>query len=522
MRRAVVALALAGALAAGPPSQAQQWDPGERTLITRLERIGALTTDARHVYAATSSGLFVYDHVARGWLNPSTVVNGFPVGVMPTALAWDDFSGELWMGTQAGAVWRYSPTFVRWEQGTIAPGTIHHIAFAGGDAWIEAGGRWLVARAGMFTPEPVPPGSVPAEARARVTEQATTEAPFLRTTLAALPADPGGNRWRATALAAGARRGSYWIGTDGGGLIAYDAHTNTAEWLQPGLRSRAATLVARAAGLLWFAGDADAYPPGLVAADTTLAHWYRLDARLHGGPEDVVYDALEAHDRIWFAGAGGVHALRSDALARGPRTTDWLAATSLGGLPADDAFALARSIDGVWIGTARGLVHVDTAGTVSSLTLAGIPVYGVAVDGDALWVASARGLLRIAGGAPEQPADAPPSLRGEVRSVLVDDGVLHVLTADALHSRGQDGAWRVAREPALAGIGALRRLAAAAEGIWIAAERGIALQEAATGMWRYYSAPADIPEGPVVSIQPVGQDVWLGTPAGALRLPVHR
>lgn len=519
-RRLVIAVALATAAAAGDV-RAQYWTPGERTLITEFDHVTAVATDMRSVYAATPNGLLVYDQLARAWRRPSTQVDGFPVGHVPTALAWDDFAGELWMGTQAGVVWRYTPGFERWEQGVIVPGAVHAIGFADGSAWILAGGRWLVVHGAAFSAEQVAPAAVPADVRARASNEAIAADPFLRTILRSLPPDPAGHRWPATAIASGQRRGTWWIGSDGGGMLFYDARTNDAQWLAFGLSSRGATHVGRAAGLLWFGSDGRAQRPGIVAADTQLAHWRRFDAAVQGGPEGAVYDVLDAHGHVWIAAEDGVHGLRIRDLDRDVRRADWVHAGALDGMPSPEAFALEHAIDGVWVGTARGLVHVDTAGNVAPAILPGVGVYDLAFDGTLLWAATARGLVYLENGAARQPTDAPPALAGETRAVSLADDGLWVLTADAAYRLGDSGAWRSWREPGLAGIGALRRMTSSTGAVWIAADQGVAVYEAATGAWRYYSVPGDIPEAPVASVLPVGPVLWLGTPAGALRLPVR-
>lgn len=519
-QRLLIALALASAAAAGD-IRAQYWSPGERTLITAFDHVTAVATDMRSVYAATPNGLLVYDQLAREWRRPSTQVDGFPVGHLPTALAWDDFAGELWMGTQTGVVWRYAPGFERWEQGVIVPGAVQAIGFAGGSAWILAGGRWLVVHGAAFSAEPVATAAVPAEVRAGAGSEVIAADPFLRTIIRSLPPDPAGHRWRATALAPGQRRGTWWIGTDGGGLLAYDARTNDVQWLPFGLPSRGAMHVGLAAGLLWFGSDGRAQRPGIVAADTRLAHWRRFDAAVQGGPEGAVYDVLDAHDRVWIAAEDGVYGLRLRDLERDVRRADWIHAGALDGMPSPEAFALERAIDGVWVGTARGLVHVDTAGSVAPTILPGTSVYDLAFDGTHLWAATARGLVRLENGSARAPPDVPPALAGETRAVAIGEDGLWVLAADAAYRLGQDGAWRTWREPGLAGIGALRRVSATADAVWVAAEQGVAVYEAPSGSWRYYSVPGDIPEAPVASVLLVGADAWLGTPAGALRLPAR-
>ena len=520
----IASIAVAALLSAASPAHAQHWRPGERTLITEFDQVGAVATDMRNVYGATPNGLIVYDRFARTWLAPSTVLDGFPVGHIPTALAHDPFTGDLWMGTRAGVIFRYTPAFGRWEQATMVGGTVRTIGFARDDAFIEANGEWLVSRGGMFSPERISAAQVPADIRDRASGAAYEQDPFLRTALGALPPDAAGNRWRALALTPGDRRGTWWIGSDGGGLLHYDARSSTAEWLPYGLPTIGATLVARAAGMLWFAGEPDAYRPGIAIADTALARWQRVDAQVNGGPADVVFDVVEAHGRVWLGAADGLFAVRTRDVARLAQRAAWMHVDALDGLPDARVYALAPSPTGIWAGTARGLVHVDTAGVIEAeaLILPGTGVYDLAVQGATLWAATDRGLVQVDAVGAASIAAVPPAAAGALRGIATVGGDLWVLTADGLHHRPQSGEWQTYREPALAGIGALRRLEADAAGLTIAAEQGAAYREAASGQWRYYTVPADVPAAPVASAIRVGDFIWLGTPAGALRLPITR
>jgi hypothetical protein len=57
--------------------------------------------------------------------------------------------------------------------------------------------------------------------------------------------------------------------------------------------------------------------------------------------------------------------------------------------------------------------------------------------------------------------------------------------------------------------------------LWILGARGAAVRRAESAAWSYYSAPEDIPEGPVRDLLPLGDVIWLATPAGALRVLVR-
>jgi hypothetical protein len=74
------------------------------------------------------------------------------------------------------------------------------------------------------------------------------------------------------------------------------------------------------------------------------------------------------------------------------------------------------------------------------------------------------------------------------------------------------------RDPMLSRIGEPYRLSAAEGYLWVAGPGGIAYRDPSSGAWTAFTAPVDLPAGPVVDVLPVGDDVWAATPAGAIRL----
>jgi ligand-binding sensor domain-containing protein len=144
------------------------------------------------------------------------------------------------------------------------------------------------------------------------------------------------------------------------------------------------------------------------------------------------------------------------------------------------------------------------------------------VSRDTVWLATQSGLWLLAGGSgsPVRPpgAETQPAVLGPVMDARPDAGALWVLTEDALYWLDADGWHGPAREAARAGLGRLRQLAAAEGQFWIAGERGVARLDRDSEIWTYYLVRQDIPEGPVRGILPFGNDVWIATGAGALRL----
>ena len=93
-----------------------------------------------------------------------------------------------------------------------------------------------------------------------------------------------------------------------------------------------------------------------------------------------------------------------------------------------------------------------------------------------------------------------------------------VLTDVGLFRLDPAGVQGPAANAALQRIGPPVRLAADENGVWVAGPAGIAHRDPVSGVWEAFTVPADIPTGPIFDVVPVGDDVWIGTPAGALRL----
>ncbi|MGH7506520.1 MAG: hypothetical protein ACRELX_12745, partial [Longimicrobiales bacterium] len=201
------------------------------------------------------------------------------------------------------------------------------------------------------------------------------------------------------------------------------------------------------------------------------------------------------------------------------------------GLPDDRVTSIAAADDGVWVTTTRGVAFVHPDGAVAPFTLApGRQIGRAVLARDTLWVATEAGLFFVANAGSSPPGAGPdpvlrpapgteaqPALRGPVPDVAVAAGVVYALTAAGLYRRGESG-WSGPERAALARIGRPLRLAASGDTVWVAGEQGVAALDAATGATTDYVVPADIPAGPVLDVAPAGDVVWLGTPAGALRL----
>jgi ligand-binding sensor domain-containing protein len=92
------------------------------------------------------------------------------------------------------------------------------------------------------------------------------------------------------------------------------------------------------------------------------------------------------------------------------------------------------------------------------------------------------------------------------------------LTRAGVYRLGQDGVRGPLRDANLERIGPLVRLAGGGRGLWVAGQGGIARLDPQSGIWESFTVPADLPSGPVLDVLSAGDDVWVATPAGAVRL----
>jgi ligand-binding sensor domain-containing protein len=241
-----------------------------------------------------------------------------------------------------------------------------------------------------------------------------------------------------------------------------------------------------------------------------------------GAPGGFVARIVPADDAIWFAASDGAYRLDRGRIGSGLRAADWTRYTSADRLPADQTTCVVPVPGGAWIGTLRGLAKLDVTNRSVTTTLAGLRVLDLALAGDTLWIATQSGLfVSVADGvpAPATGLENAQSLRtGPVVALANVGGVITALTPAAVH-RLEQGQWSAPiRDPATRALGPLFRLHVAADGgVWIAGEAGVAAVEAGKPV-RTWLVPDDIPAGPVRGIVLDGDDLWVATPAGALRL----
>jgi len=514
---ATFASLLADAAAAQP---GRLWQPGDRSLITSFVDVAALALGRREVYVAGESGIAVWDHVEEAWRPPLAPLEGYPERQPVASLAYDGAADALWLGTEDGQLLRLGLTVGQWEPAEfridepiirIVPDAME------GLLWIGTSSGWYRVRGdgseGSFVDRA---SQIPSHVREIGETDLTVQAMSGTLTL-----DDMLQRFPIETVIEGERPGTYFVGTQGGGLLLLDGNTLERTWLPFGTLSRGAGTVALVGNRLWFGGDGQGPRNGFAIADRNLRRWTQIETEVGGGPRGFTARIVPAGNAVWFAASDGAYRLDNLSADSAAGGTAWTRFTTAQGLPADQTTTVVPLVQGAWIGTLRGLARVDGAGRVSATALEGRRILDLVLTGDTLWIATESGLFASIGDGAPAPApgvDAVPALRTTpIVSLAARTGSIVALTPAAVH-RFEGGRWTAAsQEGALAGLGRLLRLHVDTDGtIWVGGEGGAA--SLGQGAVRTWLVPDDIPAGPVRGLLVDGDNLWVATPAGALRL----
>lgn len=486
------------------------WRPAERALFSFSGEVVAVAKDPRIVYAATRSSLIAYDYTFEKWLPPSTVADGYPAQLRPTALVYDPLDQALLLGTQNGTVHRYVIATGEWDRNELLIGAPIIALVPARDlrddgTWIHTTAGWFVLPSGSFSPRQV--SNVPAHVLARADQrERIARDPAVAAFIGNGIVDRRARRFRVTDIEPADVPGTYWIGTAGDGLYWLDSRSmrRVSRWFGPGVYGVSA--LARSRDRIWMGGDGRGPRDGIAVAPWDLQSWGLLES-IDDAPTGMVRALAFRNAELGVGASTGFYTFDNGR---------WTQRTQRDGLPTDDVLSIAPARDGWWIGTTRGLVLLGEP-RVTTL-LPGQRVHRTRMIDDTLWVASDAGLFSLNDSTLVQVTGG--SLGAEVMlDVVQARGRLFSLSRTGIYERTADG-WRgPLRTAALAGVGAVVRLTGTETQLWAAGNYGVAILHGETGEWTYFTAPADIPTGPVFDVLP--QDdrmVWLATPAGALRL----
>ncbi len=533
---ALVAWAVAAAVGCAPVSGGglrTSTDGGptrrnERQYIGSYADVRAVAVSRRYVYAATPSGIGVYDRLQGAWSTPFTRENGL-ADAQILFIAGDPVEDAVWIGVP-GAVIVYRPQ-IEQVQRTMIVGIPDMLAFersGNGDALIRAGGQWTrVSRAGVaFAVSQAPTAAT--VVLPTTLNDLYARFPSVRSPQGLLGRNQRGDRaLQQYAITSGVsspeRASEVWVGTNGDGLYKIDPTFQESTPLRFGPLESGIGALALAADGVWSAGLGESrYRGGLSFSSNDLQRWRWIDGTISVPLAGVRANALAVRaQRAWIATDRGLVRVRLDG---DEGVALW---TRLDGLPDNRVHAVVARNDGAWAGTAGGLVWVSDSTDIrerksrgiGTRLLDGIPVTALQQIGDTLWIGTVTGLMMLSPtGQLISPSGADPTLRRAVRALTWSDSVVLVATDDAVWAmhRGRGEAERLQRID-VRQVGFITRMMMDDRTIWLAGDAGLLIVARNSGATRLLRVSVDLP-GPALDVVASADWLWVATPFGLLRL----
>jgi len=250
-------------------------------------------------------------------------------------------------------------------------------------------------------------------------------------------------------------------------------------------------------------------------------------------PDTSILSLLVTPDgALWIGTARGLVRLDSRGMPRrgkaaaDPEAWRTLTTSSVFPLPNDRVQALAFADESLWVGTADGAARFDYNMQSNEILYAHLPdgdVRDIAVARNgAVWFATAGGAVKFDGQNWKTWSTENSDLASDNVRVLAEDaeGTMWFATDEGVSRLISNGEWL---EPLRAGDGlatlAVNDLATDAEGrVWLATDQGLSRWDSHN--WRrFFQLRDDIPSDKVLTVQPtIDGTVWVGTDAGAAGL----
>ena len=522
----VAAIGCGGLSAGGGPAPPRVGGPREEVvLVGSYGEIVAMGASRRLLFAASDGGIAIHDRFSERWLPPLTIADGFEPARI-TTVSGDPERDVAWIGG-LGEVLFFDPVLDQMSR-AIVPGRVERIFFDRADpvggAYVATAGMWSrVSPTGFAVPVAV--SQLPPEGRlwrGVDLDDLYREFPSLQAFSTLLTRDESLRGFQPISGTRHPDRSDAWVGTLGGGVYLLDPLFNRARHVPYGLFERGASALAPAADGVWIGSEGrdGGGTGGVAATDAALQRWTWLRGPPDGSLGGLrVNDLLVVDGAVWVATARGV-ATRALGSSGSATRWEWL---TLDGMPR--AWALAPSLDGVWVGSDRGLASVRGGQARAVGTRA--PVRALARAGDSLWAGTDAGLLvmpRSTGEgatALEQPVLAPTTniLDRRIVALARADTVLVAATEDGValvDLRGRSA--RLAADGATTrSIAPVTAVAIDATSIWVGGAGGLLVVDRTTGGARVVQTR--LPVGlPVHDVVVDDEMVWLATPQGVVRM----
>ncbi len=513
----LLALGLAGSLAAQQGSRL--WRPEERVVLTDFGMVDAVAADETVVYVVTRGGIGVYDPRFQRWLPPVTRVDGFEPQRTWAALV-DPTDRSLWLGTELGLS-NYAPLRQRfesvWDGGAVTQ-LMFDVADTFAGVYLHVGSDWLFLPRGGTIAQPARAlPSANRQVRTSTVEEVLRRFPYLSTMRARILTDQQMRTYQYTAAAALPGGDEVFMGTDGLGLLRFDAASSEAELLRFGLLGSTAGGLALAPGGVWVGSSGLTGRSGLTFVGSELQRFEFVEGAVNLGPAGIVRDLCYHAGKLWAAAEAGV------SVVAGGREVRRLASSA--GLPGDRAYSLAAAEGGVWAGTERGLAFIADDGSVARVGGYGPgTVTALAARGDTIWVGTPSGMGLLLPGEDRIVVTSDVAEVAELGRPIValafSDGILVVATRDGIVWRGADtgergAGWTVER-PVSGRLGTLTALVGDAGGVWLGGERGMASYRYSTRQFTFFDTLGDLP-GVVRDLAVDEKYLWVATDGGLVR-----
>jgi ligand-binding sensor domain-containing protein len=504
-----VVLATAAPLAA----QSRNWTERERIIITEFRQVRAVAASDVRVFVVTADGLGLYDRRFQKWEAPVTHTEGFPREPVVAALA-DPADDAVWLGTMSG-LYLYRPLFRQFER-FIIPGGVRGFAYDRGDPfrgiYLRTAGGWEFLSRGSFMPnrEPLPPAG--RRVGPLTIEDVMAREPMVEAMRAAVLVDERLRTLSWTAAAVVPGTDEYYLGTNDGGVMRFDALSARFEPMPFGLLSPGAGAVLAVPGGVWVGTDGRGRRGGLTFVSDDLQRYAYEE-----GPRGTAFGgfavrALMARGReIWAATEAGI--------ARVVPDREFGRLSRVNGLPDDDTYSLAQGPSGVWIGTAMGLGFLaEGEDEVHQSAGPPVPVLALSAARDTAWVGMTAGLgVVVPGGDILVPHgwDSIPEMREAIVAVTRVADTVVAATTDRILWKPPGGGWRVERSVG-PHVGVIYALAADQGGVWVGGRNALVRFGFAGSDLHVFRVPGDIP-GPIRGISVDQRYLWLGTEGGLVR-----